>query len=164
MFRLLFCIVASVAVGVVCGGWQALKWRSAGDVRRAGWALHRGSLVASLCSIVLLLVFFGWPWKSQNVNALEEFAESVIVPEEGAVAAIESAFAHMSAWWTGSKAVLPTTTKTFTGKRSVSHTESHFSPWLLAFEFLVAAAAYYAQLLACALLWRMTPRWLLTPR
>jgi hypothetical protein len=164
MFRLLFCFVMSVAVGVGCGGWRALKWRSAGDIKRARWALHRGSLVASISSIVLLFAFFGWPWKPQTVNVLEEFTENVIVPEEGAIAAIQSGFAHMSAWWTGTEAVLPTTTRAVTGKRSVPRTETHLSPWLLICEFMVAGAAYYVQLRACALLWRITPRRFLMPR
>jgi hypothetical protein len=164
MFRLLFCVVISVAAGVACGGWQALKWRSAGDVDRARWALHRGGVVASISSIVLLLAFFGWPWKSQTVDVLEEFTQSVIVPEEGAIAAMETVFAHMSAWWTGSEAVLPTKKIEVRGQRPVPHTETHFSPWLLLFELVVAAVAYYAQLRTCALLWRVTPRRLLKAR
>jgi hypothetical protein len=123
--------VLSVSVGVWVGRWHALKWCSAGNTNRARWALHRGGLVASVSSIVLLFALFGWPWKSQTVNALEEFTESVIVPEEGAVAALKTTFAQVRAWSTGSKASRPTTTRTATGIRPVAHTERHFSPWLL---------------------------------
>ncbi len=155
MFRLLVCLVLSVGAGLYAGSWAALKLRMAGEPQRARWALMRGALVTSLSMLLLMLLFFGWPWKRESISTFEEVVETVTVPEEQVVYSWNS-------WFPQRSVITRQTQVNVTRQRPVEQVQKHFSAWLLTCELGIAALAYYLQLWTCAILWRITPRRLLT--
>ena len=161
MFRLIFCLIASVAIGLVLSGWKSLRLRSAGNTDRARVYLRRAAWQSALSAFLLMFLLMTWPLKRETISTFEEVVESVLVPEQEVIETWQSIF-DIPLWRSSTEVVTKKTTKNVSRQVPVEHVQRHFSIWLLVVQSALAILAGWAELWTCAVLWRRLPRRFLT--
>lgn len=71
-------LVVCILLGFWKGGWQSLRLARQGDLEQARKRLRRSAIITGVCSLLLTIPVFGWPWRNVTISVPEEIRRTII--------------------------------------------------------------------------------------
>jgi hypothetical protein len=65
------CFILAIVAGAIGGGRKSLGLAKAGEFTKATRAARMGGLAAGTCSLFVLFLLLGWPFKAKSVSVAE---------------------------------------------------------------------------------------------
>ena len=66
------CFTSAIVAGAIVGGRKSLSLARAGEFVKATRAARIGGVAAASCSMLVLFLLLGWPFKAESVSVAEE--------------------------------------------------------------------------------------------
>ena len=139
------CFLSAIVAGAIVGGRKSLSLARAGEFAKATRAARIGGVAAASCSMLVLFLLLGWPFKAESVSVAEE-----IRTQWNETISVKSHLLWIIPWGSTEQTVPHENTET------VVHLEIHreFSVGLLLVMSVIGCIAYFLEIRLICLLWR----------